>query len=204
MIDTGALIDKHGIISDQVDRPELEAILQELNEVLSVDGAIVEFGCYRGTTSLFIQRLLDLHKDQRELHVYDSFVGLPEKAPQDISPLGEQFKAGELSVSKKEYILNFRKAGLKLPTIHKGWFDELKPDDLPDEIAFAFLDGDYYESIMVPLELVKGRLTNGAVVVVDDYGNQALPGARLAVDEWCDRHGLTVREKSSLAVIRTG
>lgn len=197
-----ALIDRYGIISDQITRPELEVILTQLERVLSgsSEGSVVEFGCYLGTTSLYVQRLLDIY-GQREFHVYDSFAGLPEKTSPDRSPAGEQFKAGELLAPKKDFIMNFKKAGLRLPRIHKGWFSEQTSDDVPDNIVFAFLDGDYYDSIKDPLTLIWPKLTPGAVVIVDDYMNEALPGAARATDEWLRTHEAKLQTAHSLAII---
>lgn len=197
-----ALVKKYPIISDQVDLAELRVVLNQLEKSLPLKGAVVEFGCYIGTTSLFIRRLLDHYGDAREFHVYDSFQGLPDKADQDLSPVGEQFKTGELAVSKKQFIHEFTKAHLALPTIHKGWFDQLSLEDVPQPIAFAFLDGDYYDSIKDPLWLIEQRLVPGAVIVVDDYGNEALPGAAKAVDEWCRTNGYVPRVMHSLALIQ--
>lgn len=164
-------------------------------------GAVVEFGCYAGTTSLFITRLLNMQKSTREFHVYDSFEGLPEKDAKDESRAGEQFKAGELAVSKKQFILNYKKAGLPPPRIHKSWFNELPESTIPSEIAFAFLDGDYYESIATSLRLVWPNLVSGARIVVDDYANEALPGAAKAVDEWLATHPAKISVEHSLALI---
>ncbi len=198
------LIRRHGIISDQITPAELCVILDELDMVLSssVAGSIVEFGCYSGTTSLYIQRLIDRH-GPREFHVYDSFAGLPDKTSHDNSPVGEQFKTGELAVSKKEFIMNFKKAGLRLPHIHKAWFSELTPSDVPDAISFAFLDGDYYESIRDSLVLITPKLSPGAVIIVDDYMNEALPGAAIATDEWLQFHPAKLLTVHSLAIIHT-
>jgi O-methyltransferase len=198
-----ALINKYGIISDQVEHNELVALLQELIHAVENEGAIVEFGCYIGTTSVYIRRVLNLLDKNNAFHVFDSFEGLPQKKSQDISPLGVQFKAGELSVTKKQFIREFYKAGLKLPIIHKGWFSDVAADDVPKNISYAFLDGDYYESVMTPLKLIEKKLVQGAVIIVDDYGNQSLPGAAKAVDEWCALHGYSVRVSRSLAVIHT-
>jgi len=189
---------RYPIISDQVDRAELVTILQELAKC-QADGSVVEFGCYVGTTSLFIRRVIG----DRDFHVYDSFQGLPEKVDQDLSPVGEQFKKGELSVSKKQFMQEFQKAHLQLPTIHKGWFDQLSDSDVPAPIAFAFLDGDYYESVKVPLKLIEKKLAPDAVIIVDDYANEALPGAAKAVDEWCRAKGYAVQVSHSLAIIKT-
>ena len=179
------LLHKYTLISDQVRQEQVHVILRELLNVLDkdIDGAVVEFGCYIGTTSLFIRRLLDMQRDGREFHVYDSFEGLPPKSAQDGSVAGDQFVAGELSVSKKDFLREFQKAGVTPPRVHKGWFSDLTAADIPDQIAFAFLDGDFYESIRDSLRLVLPRLSSGATIIIDDYAREALPGVAKAVHE---------------------
>lgn len=189
------LITKYPLISEQVSKLQVEVILRELTRVLDagVEGDIVEFGCYIGTTSLFIRRLLDNQQTASvkgrsfhapEFHAYDSFEGLPEKSVWDASPSGEQFTAGELAVSKKQFLREFQKAHLQPPIVHKGWFSSLTEKDVPEKIAFAFLDGDFYESIRDSLRLVLPRMQKGGVIVVDDYVREALPGAAKAVHEY--------------------
>jgi O-methyltransferase len=198
------LISTYAVISDQIEVNELLVILTSLETILNKDiaGSVVEFGCYVGTTSLFIQRLLLKYQRAQSFHVYDSFEGLPEKHDIDMSAAGTQFKAGELAASKAEFIKNFRKAGLPLPHIHKGWFESLTSNDIPKQICFAFLDGDYYESILTPLQLIWPHLSPGAVLIVDDYHNQALPGAAKAVDEWLKMHPVkSIRVQASLVIL---
>ena len=201
---TDHLLAKYPIISDQVDAKELGALLRELEKALrsGTTGNIVEFGCYVGTTSLFIRRLLDAYNFTGEVHVYDSFAGLPEKTQADTSAAGDQFKAGELLAPRKTFIQNFKKAGLKLPIIHKGWFADFSPDDVPESIIFAFFDGDFYESIVDSFRVCDGKFQKTATIIVDDYANEALPGAARAVDEWLKRHPARVTVESSLAIIR--
>lgn len=190
------------LLSDQVTEAEIRVILRELEKVLGTEipGDVVEFGCYVGTTSVFLaERLRDTG---RHLALYDSFAGLPEKQRQDMSPVGEQFKAGELLAPRKVLEKNMAKFPRSLWHARRGWFSDLTADDIPETIAFAFLDGDYYESILSPLQLIWSRLTPGAIVVVDDYGNEALPGAARAVDEWAAQHNLTVKHEQSLAIFR--
>jgi len=191
------------IQNDQFNPRELAVLLRELGRVIdaNVDGDIVELGCYKGLTSLEIQRLLTHHKSLKRLFLYDSFAGLPPKVMQDASPAGIQFKAGELPASKKEVTRVFKQAGLTMPIIKKAWFSDLSSEDLPPSIAFAFLDGDFYESITDSLKLVWPRLMPGAVVMVDDYQNEALPGAQKAVTEWLKINPARLSVEASLAII---
>lgn len=190
------------LLSDQVDEKEIAVILRELEKVRAISGDVVEFGCFIGTTSVFLAKKLEEWGD-RQLWLYDSFEGLPEKTTEDRNSLGESFKKGELLATKKQLISNLKKANLvKMPKITKGWFSDLSTSQIPDKISFAFLDGDFYRSIIDPLELIWSKLQPGAIVVVDDYGNQALPGAQKAVDEWCDKHKINFRVEASLAIFK--
>lgn len=194
---------KYPIISDQIDTRELRVILRELKKVLQDDvpGDVVEFGCYEGTTSLFIQRLLQQTGSTKSFHVYDSFAGLPEKTVKDRSPAGEQFKSGELAANKKNFIRNFKQSGLVLPKIHKSWFDQLSNRDIPSKIAFAFLDGDFYDSIRDSLHLIENKMQSSGMIIIDDYQSEALPGAAKATDEWLVHKQFPLKTEASLAII---
>ena len=189
----------------QVSEGETAVILSELRNILTrgVNGDIVEFGCYRGDTSLLIQKVLqrEFPNSTSRLWIYDSFEGLPTRTREDASVAGDAFRAGELLVTKREVIERFKRAGLKIPRIRKGFFEdldagdkgasgiELGTSDLPSKIAFAFLDGDLYKSIKTSLELVTPRMNKDGVILVHDYNNPQLPGASRAVDEWLARCG---------------
>ena len=92
-------------------------------------------------------------------------------------------------MTKREVKERFLRAGLPVPVIKKAWFKDLTSNDLPERIAFAFLDGDFYESIRDSLRLVGPRMAKSGVIVVHDYTNPALPGVKRAVDEWMNSVG---------------
>lgn len=176
--------------NEQVSEKETTRILELARECLDVSGDYVEMGCYRGDTSLLLAEILQgynrdvaVEKLVKKLWIYDSFEGLPGKSANDESVLGVNFKSGELLVTKREVKERFLRAGLPVPVIKKAWFKDLTSDDLPPEIAFAFLDGDFYESIRDSLELVVPKMNDKGVIVVHDYTNPALPGVKRAVDE---------------------
>lgn len=203
------LIKKYPPISEQVSPEELKTILNNLELSLNKNptGTIVEFGCYMGTTSITISRYIDNIGRRNSFHVYDSFEGLPKKDDKDESPTGLNFIEGELSVSKKEFIKVYKKAGLNLPIIHKAWFSDLTEEEVPDNIAFAFLDGDYYQSIKDSLNLISNKLAKGSIIVIDDYQSESLPGTKKATDEWLSggtRQHRLIRVENSLAIICDG
>lgn len=191
------------LLSDQVDEREIAIILHELGLVLASGacGDVVEFGCYVGTTSVVLAKALA--GNSKKLWLYDSFEGLPEKTSEDLSPAGQQFKKGELLATKSDLIRNLKKTNLPLPIIKKAWFKDLANEDLPGQICFAFLDGDYYKSILSSLKLIWPKLANGATIIVDDYASEALPGASRAVDYWLKSHPAKLRTEHSLAIIKS-
>ncbi len=194
----------------QVSKTETEVLLALIEQTLEVPGDIVEFGCYRGDTSVIFERRLEKYRAENPekalklLWIYDSFEGLPEKTNEDASSAGDQFKAGELLVTKREVIEKFKKSGLKIPRIRKGFFEDLNPvEDVPEKISFAFLDGDLYQSIKTSLKLVENRVEKGGIIVVHDYNNPELPGSSRAVDEWLRAHPEKMLEtRETLAIIR--
>ncbi len=200
---TSQIIERHQLISDQMDKERLTLILKRLDQALKhhIPGDIVEFGCYLGTTSLFIARLLEASTTIRRFHVYDSFEGLPDKTIEDASVAGSDFKAGELKASKRQLIRNFKHAHLKSPLIHKAWFNELKNKDLPNQIAFAFVDSDFYHSIYNSLEMIWPRLSSGGAVIIDDYNRSSLPGATRAVNDFFTASNVRIQHQSNLAII---
>lgn len=186
--------------NDQVSEPETAKIIELAREALNTEGDFVELGCYRGDTSLILADLL--RGTDKELWLYDSFEGLPEKSEADASVVGENFKGGELVVTKREVKARFLRAGLPLPVIKKAWFADLTDDDLPNKIAFAFLDGDFYESIKDSLKLIEGKMVKGGTMIVHDYNNIELPGVAKAVDEWLRGKSLAFATFDSMAVIK--
>ena len=69
-----------------------------------------------------------------------------------------------------------------------GHFPECIDDDWPETYAFAHFDGDLYDPALAFFEYVWPRMTDGGVLVVDDYyadpRKGSWPGVRKAVQEF--------------------
>ena len=171
----------------QIPNRETELLLAELRKTLDLSGDVVEFGCYEGDTSILLAGEMRDAPD-KWLYLYDSFEGLPAKTAEDNSGDGWRFKEGELKASPDTVSHKFKKYALPDPVIVKGWFNELSDSDLPSQIAFALLDGDFYESIKTSLALVAPRMVSGGIIAVHDYRNAELPGSGRAVNEFLAEH----------------
>lgn len=135
-----------------------------------IEGDIVEFGCYVGKTARLISAITT-----KQVHVYDSFDGLPQTY--------ENY-GGEMRVPYDAFVETFRRDNVRLPIINKGWFSDVLPEQVPEKISFAHLDGDLYDSTIQPLNLVYNNVTPGGVILIDDYGAEKWHGVKDAVTEF--------------------
>ena len=165
------------------DFPRLIGLYHLLSQVLAFDvaGEIVELGCHEGQSAVLFRETMDFHRSRKELHLYDSFQGLPEAHEQDV---GAWFRPGELRATHSTLSHHFAHHGLEAPIVHPGWFCNTLPAELPDCICFAHVDCDFYASILLSLVSVYDRLANNAIVVIDDYDWEGLPGVKRVVDDF--------------------
>ena len=186
---------------------QTDNIVMQLLQVLKegIPGDVVEFGCYLGETSKFLKRCLMAWHSQKRLYVYDSFEGLPALGDHE---KGTGWTQGGFSNTSEDILIyNFLDNKMEPPTIVKGWFKDVQEKDIPKEICFAFLDGDFYASIYDSLTHVWPRLSDGGCVLFHDYGRGDLPGVKAAVDDYfVERRELVdvVVLCDQLAVIKKG
>lgn len=157
----------------------LMASLAQTNEV---SGAVVEMGCFQGMTSCLIQLTLDLIGSQKELHVYDSFLGLWSPTEYDRSDF--KLEDGLFASRPQTLVDNFSSFGLKAPQMHVGKVEDLKPDDVPETISLALVDLDLYEPTLVAMRLLWPCIATGGIMIVDDYKHACWPGIKKAVEDF--------------------
>jgi hypothetical protein len=168
-----------------------------------VPGDVVECGVWRGGSMQAIAlTLLALGETDRELHLFDTFEGMPPPTAEDSrttaagSVSAEQLLASSDRESSMWAIagLDDVKAGMSdvdYPPdkvhFHPGLVEDTTPGEAPETISILRLDTDWYASTRHELEHLYGRLSPGGVLIIDDYGDW--DGARKATDEWLARSG---------------
>lgn len=164
---------------------------------LGIPGNFVECGVWRGgSCGMMALAHQQSGRARREIHMFDSFEGLPEpKAADDgakavvyssqhaggaLNPIGKCVGPLDDNRELMEKIVGYPK---NLLHYHKGWFEETVPK-LQDfgPIALLRLDGDWYESTKVCLDHLYDRVSPGGLIVVDDYGHWE--GCKKALDEF--------------------
>jgi len=179
-------------------------------------GLIIEAGTALGGSAIV---LAAAKSPERPMKVYDVFGMIPEPSEADgpdVHKRYEQIKGGgakgvggETYYGYRDDLLqevtdSFARHGVPIAEnnveLVKGLFQDTI--DLDEPVAFAHLDGDWYESTMVCLERIAPLLVRGGRIVLDDY--HAWSGCRTAVDEYfSDRPGFRLERRAKVHVVRT-
>lgn len=145
-------------------------------------GDFVECGVYAGAQCAAFALACQLHSDDRKIHLFDSFEGIPEAGPKDDARLSGQ------SVSSIENTKGFmNKWGVDPSRLvyHPGWFTyTLEIAHIP-EIAILRLDADLYDSTRICLEKLYQYVVPSGTVIIDDYH---LGGCKQAVHDFEREH----------------
>ncbi len=185
----------------------LESVLSYV-ESAQIPGAFVETGVYTGGASayaLLAMQRLRVNKEPRDYWGFDSFEGMPGASEEDgdhgsiwitgmrIKDLGES-QLGKLKghdVNKADYsrclhyLLNTGYPEKHINLV-KGWFQEsLKLSKAKiGGIAVLRMDGDFYDSTKVVFEELFDQVSEGGVVIIDDFGS--FQGCRRATEEFLE------------------
>jgi hypothetical protein len=177
----------------------LFGLIEAVRHVLAngVPGAFVECGVFMGGSSMAMAlTLLAEGVDDREIHLFDTFEGMPEPGEKDVDlwgkPAVRRFSRERLSDVSSTWtscpLDAVREAmfttGYPKERIHfvKGLVEETIPGQAPESIALLRLDTDWYQSTKHELNHLYPRVPPGGVVIIDDYGH--FRGAKEAADEY--------------------
>jgi O-methyltransferase len=168
---------------------QVEVLVRSLLDVIdnNIEGDVVELGCYVGESSKYLMKTITETGSNKKLYVYDSFDGLPELSNWEKD---SGWRAGTLKTTEDVLISNFKQNNLPLPIIHKDWFKDIPEYKIPEKISFAFLDGDFYDSIYDSLVKVFDKVVDGGYIFFHDYDRHDLPGVRAAISDFLKQKGL--------------
>jgi len=168
----------------------------------NVPGALVECGVWRGGSVLALIRTLQrLGVGDRDVYLFDTFEGMTKPTEADVSefdpPALSTWEESETSgdppwkwaftpeVFNLEQVQEvIYSTGYPRDRLHfvVGPVETTLPARAPASIAVLRLDTDWYESTLQELTHLYPRVSDGGVLIIDDYGHWK--GARQAVDDY--------------------
>ena len=175
-----------------------------------IDGDFVECGVWKGGNLIIFNNLNQKYGLKKKIFGFDTFTGMSEPTIYDDNFLNvnakkeweKNKKANDVNLSfncyssldeVKNNIVSLS-SGKNLENINfiQGKVEDtlLIKKNLPNKISILRLDTDWYESTKVELEILFPRLTNGGVLIIDDYGQWK--GSRKAVDEYFQNQNIVM------------
>lgn len=174
---------------------DLAALVLDLDR-RGIPGLVIEAGTARGGSAI---TMAAAKAPERPMRVYDVFAMIPPPSTRDGEDVHERYatiakgeakgKEGDVYYGYRSDLLtevteSFERHGVPLADHHvelvAGLFDDTLHVDEP--VAFAHLDGDWYESTMTCLQRIAPHVVPGGRIVLDDY--YAWSGCRDAVDDY--------------------
>jgi len=200
---------------------EEDALCDLYNQVTKLErthaeGILVEAGCALGGSAIVIAAA---KSKQRPLYVYDMFGMIPPPSDKDGKAEHERYEVirsgkaevfgGNTYYGYEEHLIarvieNFRKHNLPIKenNIHlvQGLFQETLL--IHDNVTFAHIDCDWYESVMICLQRIEPHVIPGGVLVIDDY--PGFSGCKAAVDEYFNdkKDAYNFIKKARLHIVR--
>jgi O-methyltransferase len=148
--------------------------LELVDSVRNVPGDVVECGVWKGGMSAGMAMLLG---KSRKYYLFDSFEGLPPAEPSLDGEYASEWQKLEdktinhnnCTAAEADADAIMRSTGVDYQLV-KGWFENTVPDFQGiEKIAVLRLDGDWYESTMTTLEKFFPLVSDGGLILVDDY-----------------------------------
>jgi O-methyltransferase len=159
------------------------------------DGCVIECGCYRGGSTVNLSLVAALVG--RELHVFDSFEGLPTPPAGGAENIVHHervtntYERGMYAASLEEVRENVRRCGdLSVCHFHKGWFEDTL-EGLATPCATAFVDVDLRASLETCVRAIWPVMADGGALFVHEARHHEI--AALFFDEGWWEHNIGAR-----------
>jgi len=166
------------------------------NEII---GDFVECGVWKGGSCMLMANKLNKLGDvDREIWMYDTFDGMTEPTEDDVEVetgiKGKDLLTGIQKNTDKynmwayapidEVKKNIASTGYPIDKVKFiiGKVEETLLEYKPQRIALLRLDTDWYESTKIELDMLYPLISQGGVLIIDDYGH--FEGARKAVNDY--------------------
>lgn len=153
-------------------------LYQMMLETKDVDGAIAEFGSYRGHSGLIIAEIARRLNINKTIYLCDTFKGFPD----------ERYGIDRIW-NNSNHDVDFEKVktlfkDYKNVRLIRGDFAETIDAIHEEKFSLVYVDCDSYRATNLISEKVYPKLNRRGAIIYEDYGHSFCLGARYAVDEF--------------------
>jgi len=162
----------------------LRRLTRRLEDV-GVEGCAAEVGCGSGDTSWQLNALMP----RRRLYLFDTFAGFDPRDIQKEEELGcSKAQAGDMAYKDQNRLLS-RMPAPDMVVMKKGWFPETAEIAESETFALVYLDACLYNPTLRALEFFFPRMSQGGVIVLTRYEDDAFNGVFQAVTDFEEKYG---------------
>jgi Macrocin-O-methyltransferase (TylF) len=176
-------------------------LLAKLDTVLDIEGDVIECGSARCGTSVIIAKYLKEKNSKKKVYALDLFGGGfdPDELRNERQIGLTKVKDDAFTYNSYNYVRRkIEKLGFSdnIITI-QGLFQETIPK-INSRFCLSLIDCDLKNSIMFAADTLLPHMSNGSVMLFDDYLSDEFKGAKIAVDSFLDKHRNEISEHKLL------
>lgn len=174
------------IVEKDYVREQTLVLISEIIKNKSIVGDVAELGVYKGRFSRKINRIFN----DRKLYLIDTFSGFPsENLGSDQGLKNPAYESEKFKDTNIERVLRKMPYPEKCCPILADITKEFDWD--AGSLAFVSIDLDLYEPSRAALRKCFPLVPKGGYLMIHDYNNDAYPGVKKAIDEFCDERSIT-------------
>lgn len=156
-------------------------LLDCLDKTAALEGDVAECGVWRGRTLIAMGLYLRQMHSSKTLWGFDSFEGFEQQTPHN-------FRDTSLRLVEEKAAI-FRLSNVRVVA---GYFRDSLRTVENCRFSFVHIDCDIYDSYKECLEFFGPRMVRDGMILFDEYDDQDWPGAKRAVDEFCQNANVSL------------
>ncbi len=158
-----------------------------LEQAVHLPGDLAECGVFRGAKLIPMALRLAQGGSGKHMTGFDSFAGFDDAIAADLAMGGDadaQKRRGGFNQTSRAFVAN-RVDALGLGgcvDLAQGYFEDTLPRAVERRYCFVHLDCDIHASYQQCLAYFFPRMTQGGIILLDEYNDPPWPGCNKAVD----------------------
>ncbi len=175
------IIQNFGLYCGDINLFKILTIYKFIEKTKKIKGDIIEFGVWKGNTSLLIKKILDIFNIKKKIILFDHFKGLQhfEGENKNLSKYKNRFSTNKNQIIK---IIKFFK--LKNIKIIDKDATKLKKNSFKQKFSLIIIDVDLYKPTQKILSSIEGNISKNGIILFDEGDHEIWKGENKALMEF--------------------